>query len=497
MSSSSVEMNEQKPDSSVSQDDLVSDRQNDVLPFEQPEDDESRIELHSLAREQTLLERVQTSYSFFNEKLRSQRFEMMMHILLIYLVMATCLLSIFSIYWGSMYKRETRMKNLKMLVVIEDDHTIGDVKPWIGDEIKSIVRSPDAKSIGDWHVYNSSEFHELAEKHDNNIEQELARQIHHQKFWSSIYVKPNATYNLYKAMLDNDSHYNVTNGSIISVYETGRDFLNMNSYVTPAILRIQTIWQIESAAKQKVFDLLPNKTLVLNQEASMALLTSMPQFAMYDNAPFMDLVLVAPSQVGLIYLIIVTFFQFNFFQDLNQKVAKYKLKKLHYVLYRIIVSVLSFFVLSLFYSFVSLAMQVDFQKAFGRSGFLVYWMTSFLTMWSVGLLNEIMALVLIMIYPPLIGFWMLFWVIINISPTFTPLALSPKFFRYGYGLPIHNSYEITKVIFFNTYKGQLGRNYGILVAWIVLEMLCYPFVLKRFGQVMAKKAQKAAQAQEK
>ncbi|KAK7679140.1 hypothetical protein QCA50_017902 [Cerrena zonata] len=118
-------------------------------------------------------------------------------------------------------------------------------------------------------------------------------------------------------------------------------------------------------------------------------------------------------------------------------------------------------------------------------------------MWAVGAMNEIMGMLLILVYPPLLGFWMLFWVIINISPTFTPLALSPKFFRYGYALPIHNSYEITKVIFFNTYKGQLGRNYGILVAWVVIETIALVPTVILFGKTMGKRAAQAKAAQAK
>ena len=183
--------------------------------------------------------------------------------------------------------------------------------------------------------------------------------------------------------------------------------------------------------------------------------------------------------------------------DVHKGVASLNIKPMHFVVYRILSSVLSFFVISLFFSFPSLAFQVDFTKAFGNSGFLIYWMITFLTMWAVGMANEVMALICVMVYPPLMGFWMLFWVIINIAPTFAPIALCPEFYRYGYGLPIHNSYEITKVILFDTYKGNLGRSFGIVIAWVVIFTLLLPFVLKLFLKTMAKRAQAAAQAAQK
>lgn len=453
---------------------------------------------HELQRTPSFLERVQSKYSFFNQNLKHERMRLLIKFLLIWLLMGVMVLGIFSIYWGSMYHRNYRLRNLRMLVVIEDDSTIDNVDPIIGNTLRQILETDQAKYYGQWHIYNSSEFNQIAAKHNNEdrIGDEIQRQVHHQEYWSSIYVKPNATYNLYHA-IENGESYNVTNNTISSIYETGRDFLNMNTYVTPSIQKIEKMFLAQqnnitsSIARQISNDSIFSNTNSLN------LITAPMTFLYEDSRPFRDPVLVAPSQVGLIYMIIVTFFSFNFFSDVHQKVSKFNLKNHHFLFYRVTSTIMSFFVLSFFYSLVSLVMQVDMQVAFGKSGFLVYWMTSFLTMWAVGAMNEIMGMLLILVYPPLLGFWMLFWVIINISPTFTPLALSPKFFRYGYALPIHNSYEITKVIFFNTYKGQLGRNYGILVAWVVIETIALVPTVILFGKTMGKRAAQAKAAQAK
>ncbi|GMF99360.1 unnamed protein product [[Candida] boidinii] len=53
-------------------------------------------------------------------------------------------------------------------------------------------------------------------------------------------------------------------------------------------------------------------------------------------------------------------------------------------------------------------------------------------------------------------------------------------------MPIHNSYEATKVLLFDTYRGQLGRNIGILIAYIVINIaiapLCIMFASYKFRQ---------------
>ena len=96
-----------------------------LAPLE-PQGDEEDMEMgEPISRQSTFLERVQSRYSFFHENLRAQRKELSMKYLKIYLVMAIGCLGVFSIYWGSMYQRETRIKNLKMLVVLEDEEING------------------------------------------------------------------------------------------------------------------------------------------------------------------------------------------------------------------------------------------------------------------------------------------------------------------------------------------------------------------------------------
>ncbi|KAK6464656.1 hypothetical protein DFJ63DRAFT_311952 [Scheffersomyces coipomensis] len=471
-----------------------------VREFNGQQDTAAEPETHnqSLSRTNSILQRVQTGYSFFNEKLQSQRKSVAVKIAIIYLVMSIGVLGIFSIYWGSMYGRFDRIKNLTMLVVIEDTE-VNDIPPIFGQQMEAILATGEAKYFGDWHIYNTSTFTEKFGT-ERSVEAEIQRQIHHQNYWSSIYVKPNATYNFYQSLINGDTSYNATNNTIVSIYETGRDFINMNSWVLPSVEGIEFYWlDLQSNATLPLIDIIQagEHANVFNNPSTLAVLGQSIGFGYFDQRPWTDPVLVAPSQVGLIYMIIVTFFQFNFFVDVHKEVAQAGLKKTHFMAYRILASIISFFVISLVYSLVTLAMQVDFTKAFGRAGFMVYWMVSFLTMWAVGTANEIAGMLLIIYYPPLLGFWMLFWVIINISPTFTPLALSPKFFRYGYALPIHNSYEATKVIFFDTWRGQLGRNIGILVIWGVVLTAILPFVVKFFGKKMGEKARAAAQEQMK
>lgn len=437
-----------------------------------------------LQRSQSVLHKMHSKVSFFNERLRVPRRNLSLKFLMIQLIMGTGILAIFSIYWGSFYDRSSRLKNLRMLVVIEDDSTVNGVEPAIGNAMKQLLQSATAKAYGDWLIQNTTEFLALAASHGNDIYAEIKRQVHHQRYWASIYVQPNASANFYQAIVDGNTTYDVLDNTITAYYETGRDLMGMNSYITPGVRSIQQMFlklqpNITSALMSNLSDL---------TSASLLVLSTPLEFNFVDGIPFTDPVLTAPCQVGLIYLVIVTLFAFNFLGEVHSRVAKMGVKPLHLVLYRVLSTILTFFIISFFYSLVTLAFQVDFTKAFGHSGWLVYWMTNFLTMWAVGAMNETMAMLCILVYPPLVGFWLLFWVVLNISGTFSPIALTPHFYRYSYAMPIHAAFEITKVIFLDTYKGAMGRNYAILIIWVVMATVGLVFSFKLFGQTMAKRA---------
>lgn len=72
-----------------------------------------------------------------------------------------------------------------------------------------------------------------------------------------------------------------------------------------------------------------------------------------------------------------------------------------------------YFWISLHFSLISLAFLVDFTRKYGRVGFFIYWMANWVTMSGLGFVMETMFLWLGMWFP----FFLLFWVIINVSPS--------------------------------------------------------------------------------
>lgn len=460
---------------------------------------------NGLQRQLTFLERCQTRLSFFNSNMRPVRHHIVSRFIMIYIVMAVLMLSFFSIYWGSMFHKNDHQRYLRMLVLIEDTETIDGIPPIFGDQLQSVLATPQAKKIGEWHIYTPENFTSIEPKHSNSRSEAVEKLIHDQLYWAALNVKPNATYELYKAVVAANKSYIAGNETWRNVYETGRDYVSVPAYVVKNCQAIQGMMLANQLSMTKsLFDAIRNK----GEDASKVMedgweVISQPlTFESYDQRPVTDSTVLAPAQVGLIYMVLVTFFQFNMFQELHTTVGKSGLKPRHNLIYRLCSSILSYFWLSLMYSLVSLAFQIDFTKAFGRAGFVVYWMTNWMAMTAVGTMNELAAHIFIIIAPSVLGFWLSFWVIANISPSFTPMALTANFYHYGYAMPVYNAYEITKCIFFNTHRGHMGRCYGILAAWIIVTnvalMLIIPvFIRKMAARAKAEAAKNAKQAAEK
>jgi len=65
--------------------------------------------------------------------------------------------------------------------------------------------------------------------------------------------------------------------------------------------------------------------------------------------------------------------------------------------------------------------------------------------------------------------------LVNISVTVLPTELEVWFYKYGLGFPVYNMSQIVRTIIFNT-KDHLGRNFGVLLAWVALSLITLPTI---------------------
>lgn len=381
-------------------------------------------------------------------------------------------LGVWPIYWGSMYHRDSRLINLHYLVVLEEDR--------MAPVSQALALATDSNEM---QISASWDF-------DSNLtEAEVKQLIHKQEYWAAIYVTGNdVSKNLTNAFLFVE---NVTVASYVRCfYETGRDPATMEAIVEPVLFKFALYFQqaLQTQIYPSIIKNLTSEQFAKLQETDV--LTSYPIIQYTDGIPVKP-VTNGPLQVGLIYIIITTFFEVMWMTQLYGSVAKSALT-IHYIIFRMLLSQLNYLFISLAFSCLNAAFQIPMSNTWS-GGFGTFWMVSYLTMSAVGGVNQNVSLILFAIFPPLMGFWILFFAMVNISATFAPIPLCPEFYRFTYAMPIKNAYELMKVVLFNTSHKDVGRCFGTLIAWIVANNLLLPICMAFFSWNMKKKITKQTQ----
>lgn len=437
---------------------------------------------------------VKTGTRFFSPRLREQRKKILISFFKVNFILLLVIFIIFTIFWGSTYRTASHYHKIKLIAVIQDDDiTFGmeNITMPMTSALPGIIENVP----GHWNVYSSTTFADTynVPQDMESINKKIIDLIYHEAYWLAINVKPNATSNLYQAITSENTTFFNTTDQFQLIYESGRDPTTVPGY----ILKLgQTVEDAFASFYSKQY--LPSmvKNITTSEiNLSNTLMSGDMEWDAIDYRPFYDRLLLTVTQVGTVYLVILTVFQFMNFAPLHGEMAKL-LKGNSRILYRVLFSLVTYFFLSLFYCTVSAMYQVDFTRAFGRGGFMVYWMTTWLFMWAVGGANENVVGLMFAWRPQFLGIWMLGFIAMNICTAFFPFVLNSNFYRFGYFMPVHNLVDIYRVIFLDLSRWKMGRNYGILIAWIVLNTATLPFFMKVTGMLMMKQMKPEADAKD-
>lgn len=364
------------------------------------------------------------------------------------LILAIFILAVLSLYWGVLFHVEQNISSL-VVYVVDFDAQVAPytgltplVGPMITQMTDEMLRSP-APHLG----YDSiphSVFH--------SDPLEVREAVYNQKAWAAIVINPNATALLQQAVEQGNASYDPL-GACQVIYVVARDQETHNSYILPQLNELQ----IEVAS---AFGKMWAGLVLQNDSISRANLQAVPQalnpaigFSHFSLRPFSPAVAIPSLTVGLIYLIIISFFSFSFYMPIHMRFLSSEghppLKFWQHIAWRWSSTIVIYFLVSLAYSCVSLAFQVPFANptasatlsannpdAYGKGTFVVYWMINFLGMTSLGLTCENVTMV---IGQPWTALWLIFWVLSNVATSFYSLDLAPKFYYWGYAWPLHNS----------------------------------------------------------
>lgn len=432
--------------------------------------------------------------SFWSADFREYR-HMLLHTLLnnyIFLVLgfAICL----CIYWGSFYGRDKHLKRLNYLVV-DGDGPQGPFPPLLGSTAAVFFQSPQLALFGTFEFWDYSKAVQMAQHKGISIEELAIQLVHFQQYSATYLIRENATAVMLQMLQNVNSTFSPSSDLMAVFYETGSDYNKVTNYIIPITQQVV----IEFSALMRLvpwnqlwFNTLSSAQISAVVSEAPMLLTTIPSFQLIDLLPVPQAVFQAPLQVGLIYLVVFTFFQFVFTAPVQIELAK-RVLGWRFVVVRLLLAQGSYFILGLAYVVLNTAFQMNFTATFGYLGFLVIWMFAYLTMASVGSLMETLVLLCVIIKPACIGLIILFVAVTNLAPVISPIPVCPNFYRYGYAMPVYNSYHLMNIAYFNSWKGNMGRYIGILVAWIVLSNAIMPFAMK-YAFVTMKKRKEAALA---
>ncbi|PPQ93065.1 hypothetical protein CVT25_011941 [Psilocybe cyanescens] len=368
------------------------------------------------------------------------------------ILVAITILAVFSIFWGSAWK-------------IPDHSLPGWIVDFDGGQVGQFVmenlRTAERGAIS-WEVVPSSRFRMGLS--------DLKEAVQENGAWVAVVVNADATSRLESSVANPNASYN--GAEAITIY--GNEARNENAYRN--ILRPSVEASVH--ATQLAFAVQFAESISSNSNIASILATS-PQtivnpisFTTVNLVPFSQPVAIAALSTGLIFVLIMSYFVVMIANGARQASGLLRLLSLKslialrlgtsFIAYFFLAA--SIFIFDLIYSFVNLAFKLDLGHKFGHAGFVLFWIVSWIYMLAVGLALESLITVMKQFVP----FFLIIWIVINVSANSYPIEVLPKIFHYGYATPFYNLSKAIRTIVFGT-KNTLGLNIGVLLAWALIS----------------------------
>ncbi|KAG8751570.1 hypothetical protein FRC14_007767 [Serendipita sp. 396] len=403
----------------------------------------------------------QFSHSFWDPKiahLRALYFKITaMSIVLLIIVVWACL----PVYWGSLWKAPVLTRNLRAWVIDRDGQALGNA---VAGAIMNTTTSGIKQTLG-WQKLDASMF---------PTNDDVALGVVDERAWVAVVIAEGATAKLAAARANGDATYDPT--SLISVYYSqARNEVASGIYLPlTQTLLIKTLFQFNAqSTAQYLAGIAGNQTAIQLLARAPQTISTPAYFTLFNLRPYTAQVATAVTLVGFIYVIILSFFVTMSGAGAREVIAPY-LTTASLIKLRLIMPIILYFPLSLIYSMISLPFKLPFGAKYTYAGgFFLFWVLNYVGMLSLGLATEF---ALTLLTQRFVAFFLIPFIVINVSVSVLPHELQPWFYKYGYGFPVFNLGQAVRTIIFNT-KNHLGRNFGVLIAWAVLSLITVPIII--------------------
>ncbi|KAI0799946.1 MNNG and nitrosoguanidine resistance protein [Xylaria sp. FL0064] len=347
-----------------------------------------------------------------------------------------------SMFWAVFCNTQNNLRNLEVHVADFDSQVApyNKVEALVGPVITNLARKIHSSSLHQSLGYRISPHLSI-----NTARMAVRRAVYNWDAWAAVVINPNATSALLHAVLNGDSSYDPT-GAVQYIIQTARQESTTNSYIVPQlqILMSQSVTRFGAAWSKMLLTNSSFSSLVM-AEASAAVSPGIVPLKI-DIRPFEPSTATPAVTMGLVYLIVVSFFSFSFLLPIHNKYIQPQghppLHFWHLIIWRWVATVVLYLFISLAYSLVCVAFGVPLWQpsgsapeattnttAYGPVSFTIFWQVNFLGMVALGLASENAVMVL------------------------------------GQRLK-------TQIIF--DLKSEIVLNFGVLMAWAVINTALFP-----------------------
>jgi hypothetical protein len=376
--------------------------------------------------------------------------------------------AIFPIFYGALWK--TPVNNLPGWIVDFDGGLIGQ-------RVTQALTSQQLAAFTkvSWTVVPASLFPGGSE--------DLAHAVLEERTWVALSVNSGSSANLLSAISTPNPAYNGSQAITVFAVEARNEGAYRGIIMPSVLLPLAFIGNAASAELAK---------MLANSSSLSSILTNAPQtistpisYTVRNLAPFDQPIATGVIFVGLIFqLIIALFVVMAAFAAREKSGLGTSLTFTSLLLMRFASIFGAFSILSLLYCLLTMAFQLRFTREFGKAGFLIFWMLNYANMLACGLAVEA---VLTIVPLPGLPFFIILWIIANVSVCPFPIEILPSFYRYGYAAPFYNVSRGIRTVLFAT-KNRVGLSFGVLIAWIAISCLTIPLFQWIVRRKLASKA---------
>ncbi|KAI5204543.1 hypothetical protein E4T39_03555 [Aureobasidium subglaciale] len=351
-----------------------------------------------------------------------------------------------SYLFGSLFKSEDRVHNLHILTVDYD----GGV---IGKSMQGAIQQLKADAFPTFDIESSAKYPEV-----DDIVQAVRRGDH----WAAVFSHAGASERLAAALEGGDAaaKYDPAN-TLTYVWNQVRDPAVQDATIKSSMSQLIAVTRIAYNNMNGTGAL---QTLNKNDPAALQVFLNPIQGGDINIMPTTQGTRVLYNTVAMVMPIIMQFF---FLMAVNGVSAEFNLYShlpvLNNGIIRLVLSLLYTFVGSLCWAGYIWAFREDWSVGAGQ--FFCTWVIIWLYMHINFAVIDVATGFVPMKF---ISFFVLTWVILNVTSTIWPFELAPGFYRWGYALPAHEVWQVLIQIWSGGAVDRLYEALPILFTWEIV-----------------------------